>query len=82
MAAQNDPPKDQPQQDPPETGNDDPEAGYWDKLSKLIDDRISHGIDKKIADIRGTSQQRGTGRTTVPRIIADFVFGPEKSKTE
>lgn len=71
-----------PEGDKPEAGDatpDQDEQGYWKKMSSLIDDRISAGIDKKIEDIRGTRTQRTGGRTTLPKIVADFVFGPDKT---
>ncbi len=74
MTTPPDPKTTPPPADPP---NDDPEKGFWDKLTGVVDKAVNSAVDKKIADVKGTGQQR-TGRNTVPKMIADLVFGPEK----
>lgn len=53
---------------------ENPEESFW----KKFDERIDAAIDRKVADYRkkaGTGTSR-TGRTTLPGILADLVFGP------
>ena len=62
------------------TGGDggDPEAQFWAKLDK----RLEEGIDRALSKRDKARQQPGTsrngGRTSLPSILADLVFGPPK----
>ena len=59
--------------DPP-----DAEQAFWDKLDKRIDAGIGRAIGEwKKAQPTGTSRTGG-GRTSLPSILADLVFGPPK----
>jgi hypothetical protein len=64
-----------PPADPP--ANDDPEAGFWAKLDERIDAGISRGIEKHVKP--GTS--RNGGRTTLPGVLADLMFGKQADKS-
>ena len=72
MADNQDPPKNN---DGGNSGTDpNPEESFW----KKFDERIDAAIDRKVADYRkkaGTGTSR-SGRTTLPGILADLVFGP------
>jgi hypothetical protein len=68
----------QSQNQPP--SNDDPEKGFWDKLEKTVERVVGAEVDKRIKTVResATGDKRGNGRTTLPKVLADFIFGPEK----
>jgi hypothetical protein len=63
------PPADPPKERTPE----EVEAAYWEKLTGHLDS----WFDAKVEKYRGTSPTR-MGRTTLPGILADIVFGPPK----
>jgi len=69
-------------QDPPEgtePANDEgaqAEAKFWEKF----DSRLDSFFDRKLKQARDSSASRGKGRTTLPGILADFMFGPEKKQ--
>jgi hypothetical protein len=56
------------------------EDGFWKKLSDTIDERIDAGIDRGLKKYRPTGSQRTEGRTTIPGVIADIVFGKQKQQ--
>lgn len=62
---------------PPST-EPSPEDAFWDKL----DARLDAFVDRKIKSFRDknpTSTSRGgAGRTTLPSILADVIFGKAK----
>lgn len=72
----NDPPKTDPPADPPA---DDAEASFWAKFDEKLNAGIGAAIDKKLSEFRENSNSR-TGRSTVPGLIADFMFGKDTSK--
>ena len=52
----------------------DPEESFWKKLDERIDEGIKRNVESYRKNARsGTSR---TGRTTLPGILADLVFGP------
>lgn len=58
--------------------NDDADAkekSFWDKLGKVVDERVEAAFTKREAT--GTSRNKGSNRG-LPAVIADFMFGPEK----
>jgi hypothetical protein len=61
-------------------GGDDSstEDGFWKKLADTIDERIDAGIERGLKKHRPTGAQRTEGRTTIPGIFADIVFGKQK----
>jgi hypothetical protein len=66
--------KDQTPTDPPkEPTTEEAEKAYWDKLTAHLDS----WFDGKVEKYRTTSPTR-MGRTTLPGILADLVFGPPK----
>lgn len=58
--------------DEPE-GPDETEAKFWETFENHLDT----WFDKKVEKYRSTSTAR-TGRTTLPEIMANLVFGPKK----
>lgn len=56
-----------------DSGTDDVEAKFWTKLDQRIDAAIDRGVQKYA---RPAGQR--TGRTTLPGMLANFMFGPEK----
>lgn len=62
----------------PEGTDDKAEATFWAKLDERIDAAIDRGVQKYARP--GTS--RNGGRTTLPGILANIMFGPEKSETK
>lgn len=70
---------------PTESPEGDPaaaEAAYWEKMGKLMDERISGTIDKKLKEFfKGREGSRSEkGRTTIPSLLADFMYGPTKQR--
>ena len=61
---------------------DEHEKAFWDKLGTTIEQRVDAVVEKRLKGLRpagdSTGNQRGKGRTTLPGILADLVFGPEK----
>lgn len=78
-------PKNTPADPPKDDGKaDDPEKSYWDKMGKMLDERISAGVDNKIRELKGnagTGTSR-TGRTTIPKVLADLFFPEPKQRQE
>lgn len=69
-----DSPNPDPSQGDKSGGDPNPEESFW----KKFDERIDAAIDRKVDAYRkkaGTGNSR-TGRTTLPGILADLVFGP------
>jgi hypothetical protein len=63
-------------QDPPaEPTADELEAKFWNTFEAKMDS----WFERKIEKYRGTATSR-TGRTTLPEIMANMVFGPPKDK--
>lgn len=61
-------------QDPPkEPTPEEAEEAFWSKF----DARLNNWFDNKVKEYRGTSAAR-TGRSTLPGIMADIVFGAKK----
>ena len=64
-----------PKTDPtPEPTEDEREAKFWTTLDEHIDGRLNAMIEKH----RTTSGTRSSGRTTIPGLFADMIFGPAK----
>jgi len=51
------------------------EDKFWEKFEGHLDT----WFDRKVEKYRTTSSSR-TGRTTLPTIMADLIFGPPKEK--
>ncbi len=68
-------PKNSPPEGAPEGAPEDAEKAYWAKFEGVMDT----WFDKKVKTLRETSSSR-QGRTTLPKVLADIVFGPEKVK--
>jgi hypothetical protein len=69
--------KTDPKEDPEKTEGD-PEKGFWDKLGSLIDERVEKAFDRE-HEKRGTvGNSRNDGRTTLPGLIADLMYGKPK----
>jgi hypothetical protein len=59
-------------------GDPSPEDGFWKKLADTIDERIDAGIERGLKKHRPTGSQRTEGRTTIPGVIADIMFGKQR----
>lgn len=68
----------QQQQSPEPSSNDDPEKGFWERLDKVVEAAADRVVEKRLKSARDNGTQRGTGRTTLPKMLADIMFGPEK----
>lgn len=69
--------------DPKQQNNDPPEEdeatkSFWDRLGKLIDERIDAGVDRTLQKYSKTGQSRNGGRTSLPQMLADVMGGPFK----
>lgn len=60
---------------PAEPTPEQTEAAFWQKFEANLDT----WFDKKVEKYRGTSPAR-MGRSTLPGMLADLVFGPPKDK--
>lgn len=60
--------------------DDDQESKFWEKMGSLIDERVDAGIARTIDKYKITGSSRNGGRTTLPEIMANVIFG--KAKTE
>lgn len=83
MTSQQTEPTQQEPQEPqgqPSPQGDDPEKGFWERLEKTVEAVTDRVVDKKVKAIRdnATGTQRGNGRNTLPKFMADIIFGPEK----
>lgn len=54
---------------------DDQEAGFWKKLSDLVDNRLDEGIERAIKK-HVTSNSRNGGRSSLPQTLAKLMGGP------
>lgn len=63
-----------------ETQENDDESKFWEKMGSLIDERVDAGIARTIDKYKVTGSSRNGGRTTLPEIMANVIFG--KAKTE
>jgi hypothetical protein len=68
-------PKNQSQDPPKEPTAEEQEEIFWTKF----ENRLDGWFDKKVTKYRETATSR-TGRTTLPGIMANLIFGPEKDK--
>lgn len=57
----------------PDPSPEDQEKLYWEKLTSHLDT----WFDGKVKQYQKTGQSR-TGRTTLPGLFADMIFGPQK----
>lgn len=62
-------------QDPTPVNPEDAEKAYWEKFEGKLDT----WFDKKIEKYRTTGTAR-MGKTTLPEIVANFVFGKQEGK--
>lgn len=62
----------EPTQDP---NSEDPEAGFWKKLSDLVDNRLDEGIERAIKK-HVTPNSRNGGRSSFPQTLAKLMGGP------
>lgn len=67
-----------PQQQNNDEPNDDEQKPFWDKLTKLIDDRFDAAVDRTVEKYSKGGQSRNGQRNTVPKILADLMGGPFK----
>lgn len=71
-------PNPNPSTDPPQEPSPEQQtAAFWsgskDHITKIMDE----WFDNKVKSMRETSSSR-TGRTTLPGILSDIMFGPKK----
>lgn len=59
-----------------EPNPDDQEKAYWEKFEGKLD----VWFDKKIEKYRTTGTTRTGGRTTLPEIFANMIFGKQEQK--
>lgn len=75
----------------PEAGTQDPapaedqgnEKAFWDRLGQVIETRVDAVVEKRLKGMRDNStgtSRTGAKRATLPGMIADLVFGPEKKE--
>ena len=57
----------------PEPTAEEQEAAYWTRFEEKLD----NWFDKRVEKMRATASSR-TGRTNLPSILSDLVFGPIK----
>lgn len=78
MAGQTEGQNEQPnEQQKEETNEGKNEEEFWNKFDK----RLDSWFDRKVGELRRnppTGTSRGPKRTTLPSIVADLFFGPEK----
>jgi hypothetical protein len=79
MADKTDPQTD-PQQTQTNDGGDDKEASFWKRLTDTLDERIDKGVERALEKHGSVGKSRNPNdkRRTVPNMLADFMFGPEK----
>jgi hypothetical protein len=67
---------------PEPTSNPEPaqtEEAFWKKLDERVKANLDSFYKDKLKDFQKNSSSRtGQGRTTLPGIIANIMFGPEK----
>jgi hypothetical protein len=72
-----------PQTPPPPDPTEDAEKAFWEKFTGTMDswwdNKMKSYQDQRPPNTTGTSRTGGK-RTTLPGLIADMVFGPEKSE--
>lgn len=61
--------------------NTDDEKPFWEKLTKLIDDRFDAAVDRTVEKYSKGGQSRNGGRSTIPKVLADLMGGPFKPVT-
>jgi hypothetical protein len=66
--------KTEPEKTEPE-GTEDTEAKFWGEFEKRGEAMLDKWFDKKAGDLK---KARNGGRTTLPGILADLMFGPDK----
>lgn len=66
---------DEPVKTEPPSG-EDAEKHFWAEHEKRTTDILDKWFDAKV---KTASSRTGGGRATLPKILADLVFGPEKS---
>lgn len=64
-----------PPEPPKEPTAEELEAKFWTTFESKMDG----WFDRKVEKYRGTATSR-TGRTTLPEIMANMIFGPPKEK--
>ena len=67
------PPEPTPAPPKPEPTAEEQEAAYWTRFEEKLD----NWFDKRVEKMRATASSR-TGRTNLPGILSDLVFGPVK----
>lgn len=65
-----------PQEEPKEPTPEEQEEAFWSKFET----RLDGWFDKKVEKYRTNATTRGTGRSTLPGIMANLIFGPEKKE--
>lgn len=58
------------------------EAAYWKKMGETIDASVTKVVDEKLKSfLKGREGSRSEkGRTTIPGLLADFMYGPTKQR--
>jgi hypothetical protein len=57
-------------------GGEGAEQHYWDAFDLRVEGLLDKWFEKQSAKVRGSARN---GRATLPKMIADLVFGPEKT---
>jgi hypothetical protein len=66
-----------PPSDPPEGSGEAAEKHFWDEHEKRTKGILDKWFDEKVKTVQS---QRGTGRNTLPKILADLFFPEPSSK--
>lgn len=66
------------QQQSNDGGSDDKETAFWDKLKGHVKEVVDGSVEEALSKRDGVRQSRGERRTTLPDILANLMFGPEK----
>jgi hypothetical protein len=59
----------------PEPSPSDTEKRFWEEHAKRTKGILDQWFDEKVKTVQS---QRGTGRNTLPKVLADFFFPVEK----
>lgn len=62
----------------PTPNPDEVEAKYWATFEEKLGGKLDTWFEGKMDEIRKTTTSRTGGRTTIPGLFANLIFGPEK----
>lgn len=65
---------------PAEPTPEETEAAFWSKHKESTLGILDEWFEKKKEELRSTGTSRGSGRATLPGIIADIMFGKASEK--